>query len=50
MAPGWTIWTDKNDSLSQRDTGWIQLYCETNQEVFDTTIQSFKLAEAVTSR
>jgi pyruvate/2-oxoacid:ferredoxin oxidoreductase alpha subunit len=47
MAPGWTIWTDQNDSLSQRDTGWIQLYCETNQEVFDTTIQSFKLAESV---
>ncbi|MDT8437116.1 MAG: pyruvate ferredoxin oxidoreductase [Gemmatimonadota bacterium] len=47
MAPGWTIWTDQNDSLSQRDTGWIQLYCETNQEVFDTTILSFRLAEAV---
>jgi pyruvate/2-oxoacid:ferredoxin oxidoreductase alpha subunit len=47
MAPGWTIWTDQNDSLSQRDTGWIQLYCETNQEVFDTTIQSFRLAEMV---
>jgi pyruvate/2-oxoacid:ferredoxin oxidoreductase alpha subunit len=47
MAPGWNIWTDQNDSLSQRDTGWIQLYCETNQEVFDTTIQSFKLAESV---
>jgi pyruvate/2-oxoacid:ferredoxin oxidoreductase alpha subunit len=47
MAPGWTIWTDQNDSLSQRDTGWIQLYCETNQEVFDTTIQAFKLAETV---
>jgi pyruvate/2-oxoacid:ferredoxin oxidoreductase alpha subunit len=47
MAPGWTVWTDQNDSLSQRDTGWIQLYCETNQEVLDTTIQSFKLAEAV---
>jgi pyruvate/2-oxoacid:ferredoxin oxidoreductase alpha subunit len=45
MAPGWTIWTDQTDSLSQRDTGWIQFYCETNQEVFDTTIQSFKLAE-----
>ena len=47
MAPGWTVWTDQNDSLSQRDTGWIQLYCETNQEVLDTTIQAFKLAEAV---
>lgn len=47
MAPGWNIWTDQNDSLSQRDTGWIQLYCETNQEVLDTTIQAFKLAERV---
>ena len=47
MAPGWNVWTDQNDSLSQRDTGWIQLYCETNQEVLDTTIQAFKLAEAV---
>jgi pyruvate/2-oxoacid:ferredoxin oxidoreductase alpha subunit len=47
MAPGWSIWTDQNDSLSQRDTGWIQLYCETNQEVLDTTIQGFKIAEAV---
>jgi pyruvate/2-oxoacid:ferredoxin oxidoreductase alpha subunit len=41
------VWTDQNDSLSQRDTGWIQLYCETNQEVLDTTIQAFKLAERV---
>ncbi|NIP79877.1 MAG: pyruvate ferredoxin oxidoreductase [Gemmatimonadetes bacterium] len=47
MGPGWNIWTDQNDSLSQRDTGWIQLYCETNQEVLDTTIQAFKLAEIV---
>ena len=47
LAPGWNVWTDQNDSLSQRDTGWIQLYCESNQEVLDTTIQAFKLAEAV---
>jgi pyruvate/2-oxoacid:ferredoxin oxidoreductase alpha subunit len=47
VAPGWSIWTDQNDSLAQRDTGWIQLYCENNQEVLDTTIQAFKLAETV---
>jgi pyruvate ferredoxin oxidoreductase alpha subunit len=47
MAPGWNVWTDQNDSLSQRDTGWIQLYCESNQEVLDSTIQAFKLAETV---
>lgn len=47
LGPGWNIWVDQNDSLSQRDTGWIQIYCETNQEVLDTTIQAFRLAEAV---
>jgi pyruvate ferredoxin oxidoreductase alpha subunit len=45
MAPGWSIWSDQTDSLAQRDTGWIQIYCETNQEVLDTTIMAFKLAE-----
>ena len=47
LGPGWNIWTDQNDTLAQRDTGWIQLYCENNQEVLDTTIQAFRLAEAV---
>ena len=47
LAPGWNIWTDQTDSLAQRDTGWIQLYCETGQEVLDTTLQAFRLAEAV---
>ena len=47
LGPGWNIWTDQTDSLSQRDTGWIQLYCETNQEVLDTTVQAFRLAETV---
>ena len=47
LAPGWNIWTDQTDSLAQRDTGWIQLYCENGQEVLDTTLQAFRLAEAV---
>ena len=47
VAPGWTIWTDQNDSLAQRDTGWIQLYCQDAQEVFDTTVQAFRIAEEV---
>lgn len=47
MAPGWTIWTDQNDSLSQRDTGWLQYYCESNQEVLDTVIQAYKVAETI---
>ncbi|MBI5228565.1 pyruvate ferredoxin oxidoreductase [Candidatus Micrarchaeota archaeon] len=40
------IWNDWQDSLSQRDTGWIQLYCKNNQETVDTLIQAFKIAEA----
>ncbi len=45
IGPGWNIWPDENDSISQRDTGWIQFYCSSNQEIFDTIIQAFKLAE-----
>ncbi len=43
----WNIFADQNDSLSQRDTGWIQYYCENNQEVLDTIIQAFRVAETV---
>jgi pyruvate/2-oxoacid:ferredoxin oxidoreductase alpha subunit len=47
LAPGWNIWADQTDSLAQRDTGWIQFYCETGQETLDTTLQAFRLAERV---
>jgi pyruvate/2-oxoacid:ferredoxin oxidoreductase alpha subunit len=43
----WNIWSDQTDSLSQRDTGWMQFYCEDGQEVFDTVLQAFRLAEWV---
>ncbi|MDH7517138.1 MAG: pyruvate ferredoxin oxidoreductase [Candidatus Thermoplasmatota archaeon] len=45
VGPGWNIWADQNDSIAQRDTGWIQFYCSSNQEIFDTVLQSFKLGE-----
>jgi len=47
IAPGWSVWTEQSDTLAQRDTGWIQYYCESNQEVLDTVIQAFKVAETV---
>jgi pyruvate/2-oxoacid:ferredoxin oxidoreductase alpha subunit len=47
MGPPWSVWTDQNDSLAQRDTGWMQIYCESNQEVLDTVIQAYKVAEKV---
>lgn len=40
------IWNDHSDSMSQRDSGWIQLFAETNQEACDLHIQAFKIAEA----
>jgi len=39
------IWNDHSDAMSERDQGWIQLYCESSQEAFDTIIMSYKLAE-----
>jgi pyruvate/2-oxoacid:ferredoxin oxidoreductase alpha subunit/pyruvate/2-oxoacid:ferredoxin oxidoreductase beta subunit len=47
MGLPWNIWTDQNDSLSQRDTGWLQLYCENAQEVLDTVLMAFKIAENI---
>lgn len=40
-----SIWNDHSDSMSQRDSGWMQLYAENNQEALDLHIQAFKLAE-----
>lgn len=47
MGPPWTIWTDQIDSLSQRDTGWMQFYAESNQDILDSILISFKVAERV---
>ena len=43
----WTILNDQQDSISQRDTGWIQIYCRNSQEVLDSIIQAYKVAETV---
>jgi pyruvate ferredoxin oxidoreductase alpha subunit len=39
------IWNDHSDSMSQRDSGWIQLFAENNQEALDLHIQAFRLGE-----
>jgi pyruvate/2-oxoacid:ferredoxin oxidoreductase alpha subunit len=39
------IWAEHNDTMAQRDAGWIQVYCEDNQEVLDMIIQAYKIAE-----
>ncbi|MEG2256394.1 MAG: pyruvate ferredoxin oxidoreductase, partial [Cetobacterium sp.] len=36
---------DHSDSMGARDSGWIQIYSETNQEAYDNFIQAVKIAE-----
>jgi pyruvate/2-oxoacid:ferredoxin oxidoreductase alpha subunit len=47
IAVPWAFGSDQSDSLSQRDTGWLQFYCEDGQEALDTVIQAYKIAEKV---
>ena len=43
----WSIFNDQQDSIAQRDTGWIQIYCRDNQEILDSIIQAYRIAEQV---
>lgn len=47
LGAPWTILNDMQDSLSQRDTGWMQFYCMNNQEIFDHIIMAYRIAEEV---
>jgi pyruvate/2-oxoacid:ferredoxin oxidoreductase alpha subunit len=46
MAPPWNVWVDHMDSIAQRDTGWLQFFCQSNQEVLDTIIMAYKVCES----
>src|SRR6056297_1522068 len=43
----WTVWNDHQDAISQRDTGWIQLYGCYHQQIIDTVLKAFYLAETI---
>ncbi len=45
LGPPWNIWVDHGDTLMLRDAGWIQIYCEDNQEVHDLVLAAYRLAE-----
>jgi pyruvate/2-oxoacid:ferredoxin oxidoreductase alpha subunit len=47
LAAPWSFWSEQTDSLSQRDTGWLQFYVADNQEALDTVIQAFKVSETI---
>ncbi|QNN52533.1 transketolase C-terminal domain-containing protein [Nocardioides mesophilus] len=41
------IWNDHSDAMSMRDSGWVQLYAESNQEAVDLHVQAYRLAESL---
>jgi pyruvate/2-oxoacid:ferredoxin oxidoreductase alpha subunit len=45
LGPPWNVWADHGDTLMLRDSGWIQFYCADNQEVLDTVLCAYRLAE-----
>ena len=45
LGPPWNIWADHGDALTLRDHGLVQFYCADNQELFDTVLMAFRLAE-----
>ncbi len=44
-GPPWSVWADHHDAMAQRDTGWMQIYADNNQEVLDTILMLYKVAE-----
>lgn len=43
----WTVWNDQQDTVSMRDGGWIQMYANDHQQIIDSVIKAFYLAETV---
>jgi len=40
-----SIWNDQQDSISQRDSGWLQIYAENGQEALDSILTAYKISE-----
>jgi len=40
-----SVWGDHSDAMAVRDTGWIQVFCQNNQETFDMTLWAFRVGE-----
>lgn len=45
LASPWSLWCDHQDSMAERDSGWLQFYCENVQDVFDTMLIAYRVAE-----
>ncbi|MBN1551445.1 pyruvate ferredoxin oxidoreductase [bacterium] len=45
LGAPWTVWTDHQDAISMRDTGFMHQFCETNQEIYDSVLMAYRIAE-----
>lgn len=45
LVSPWSLWCDHQDSMAERDSGWLQFYCENVQEVFDFITAGYRIAE-----
>ena len=45
LGPPWNIWVDQGDSLMMRDAAWLQFYCDSHQDLLDTILLAFRIAE-----
>lgn len=44
VAP-WSLWCDHSDTMAERDTGWLQFYCATVQEILDLQLCAYRISE-----
>ncbi len=47
LGSPWCLFTEQTDSLAQRDTGWMQIYCQSAQEAFDSVVQAYEVSQRV---
>lgn len=43
----WCLYADHQDAVSQRDTGWVQLFAASTQEIYDSIILAYKVTEEI---
>lgn len=45
LGAPWSVWSDNQDAFSVRDSGFLQIYAEDNQEIYDSVIMAYRIAE-----
>lgn len=45
LAAPWSLWCDHQDTMAERDTGWLQFYAGTVQEILDLILAVYRISE-----